>query len=456
MVNLICMLGVLLASGVSYGNAGPCGRWLTSEKRWQAEREEFQIILPSQEVKAPDAWPEFGRFARQLYADNNPQDPQILAASNRLLTLAGDYLSQKGVTYELWKPLRGDNYRLHILANEDSLINRRVKKIKEHWGVEVFYGPTESFYRQQTAFVDINKRQLFLGYQNLINDLAWATLELLDPLYHLQAERRFWQGKSSLFYGEVSVHGHGLQRLFSTLRDEDEYYSVAWPDLTAAWHELMVMAKNLSRGRSLDGHSFMPAAEEEIKVMQNRLNRLRQDYDFLNLIYRNMAAKFLRWDWRKLAAPKNWRQAGRAHNLHAFKRWQWEDLRSMEDALAKEVSLDVQQDALGQPRLWALFSSCHEGKRWAKISFPLWTNQCPSAESLANDTFWHRLAAQQFIAQIKGLSLMEDFYNFIKQPDTAVNVYHNYHGARDHLVLMALQVTFLGDPASLGMLTIGP
>jgi len=452
---LLSLSGITLIPRTAVANAD-CAHWLLPEKMWAAEREDFQIIMPSRETSSQESGEEFERFARQLYAGKNIQDPQILAASNRLLTLAGDYLAKNGAAYELWKPLRGDSYRLHILASDDSVINRRAKKIKERWGVEVFYAPTESFYRQQTAFVDISKRQLFLGHQNVANDLAWATFDLLEPLYHLQAERQFWQGKASLFYGEVSVHGHGLRRLFSALRDEDDYYSVQWAEVTAAWQELAVMAKNLARGRSLDGHSFMPSADEEIAVIQEKLDQLRQRYDFLNLTYKNMAARFLTWDSHKLFSLKRWRQAGAAHNLHALKRWPWENLQPLEDALAKEVLLLTKNDITGQPRLWAIFSLCHEGKRWAKISFPLWTQHCPTQESLVNDSFWHRRAAQQFVAQIKGLSLMEDFYKFISTPGIAAKIYHNYHGARDQLSFIAMQVSLLADPTYLGMLTIGP
>ena len=450
-------LSLLLALSCGTAGAIPCERWLIYQERWEKDRQNYQVISSSKHPGTSDlAAAEFGRYARQVYTPQGFQDGTILAAANRLLSLAEDYLSLYRVNYELWHSATGDDYRLHFLPGNQSALNKAVQKIEDRYGLQVFFSPTASFYQQQEVFIDEAQRALYLGHQNLTDLLRFADFPLLYQIITLEIEHQYNLRKSPVFWGSFTVHGHGVNRLFKALKTQDDYFKVDWSDIYALWQELAVMAKNLARGRGLDGHNWTSSAEEEIAYIQTKIEDLKLRYSFIELAYKNMLAPFLKWHWRKVWRVSYWRQAFQAHNLNGLKQWPRQEMAAMQDALAAKAILLIEKDTYGQDRLHAIFSFSHEGKRWTTIRLPLdestlgpefdlaQIERIPAVKAAAQQQ-----AARQFMQHVQVLLLLQDTLDFLNRPDIASQIYFNYANARQELAQQAAQVLSWNDPAQL-------
>ena len=425
----------------------PCAKWLIHQDRWAKDREGFQII-PAHSGAWENAFSadEYARYVRQISTAGNLSE-NYLTTAHRLISLAEEYLSFYGVAYELWRPLKGEDFRLHLLPGEQSALNKAVRKIEDRYGLQVFYAPAKSIYQQKLVWVDEESRALYLGHQNLIDQLQYADFPLFHQVVKLEIERQYAQGKDQIFWGTIATHGHGVRRLFEDLKTEDDYFSVDWADIFATWRELAVLAKNLSRGRGVDGHKWTSSAEEEITFLQQKIDSLKTQYNFIELTYKNMLAPFLKWYWPRIWRITSWRQAFKAHNLNSLKRWPAPAMQDMQEALAQKVVLATAVDMLGHERLEALFSFSHEGKRWTTIRIPLDETKLGPGLQLeqikripAVKTAAQNLAAQQFLRQMQVLFLLQGTLSFLNQADAATNIYFNYHNARQEFIQLAQQV----------------
>ena len=441
--------GTILSTGIC-PRGHSCERWLIHQDVWQSDRKDYQVLPAMARSHGSEMTAaEFGRYARKVYTPQGHIDGTILAAANHLVTLAQSYLDFYGIAYESWIPLQGDGIRVRLLPGTQSVCNKAVKKIEERYGLRVYYSPAISYYAQKLVWVDEAKHALYIGHQNILDQLRVADLSLWHQLIKLEALRQHARGKNNTFVGNITVHGHGIDR-FKELKADDDYFIFDWADVYATWRELHVVGTVLARGKNLVGTS---SAEEEISLIQQKIDTLKTYDRFIELTFKNLLAPFLKWYWPKMWRLRHWRQALVNHNLNGLKVWPELDQDDIHNALASRIVLATESDFWGENRLWAVLSFVHEGKRWTTIRIPL--NETALGPDFKHEqierirvvkTAVQQQAVRQLIQQMRMSLLLHKTMDFLNRPKLATDIYYDYHDARQELLHIADEVVEWSDP----------